>query len=178
MSYDEKVGAMASHPSNLDAAVERLVNSAAAELQGPSVDPVVCESTSLDVGIANDHPGGGELLDAVFFGDEGTVACVSATSRPPSARWGELLYDLSNSALAPWGARCGGAQVRLIGMLRLSANEGHVFVIAHSEMHVFKFPFDAWPSGIHMGAWDAICTYLSDPQAGRLEHRYSLSGWV
>lgn len=71
MSYDEKVGAMASHPSNLDAAVERLVNSAVAELQGPSVDPVVCESTSLDVGIANDHPGGGELLDAVFFGDEG-----------------------------------------------------------------------------------------------------------
>ena len=169
---------MSFRPSYPNGSVERLVTAAVAELQDSPLDSLSDDPALPGSRGTHNPPGECNLLDAVFFGDEGNVSYVPATSRPLSARWGEFLYDLSNSALAPWGDRIGGEQVRLIGILRLSMDEGHVFVRATSEMHVFKFPFDTWPSGMHMGAWVAICSYFGGPREGKLEHRYGLSGWV
>lgn len=117
-----------------------------------------------------------DRLDAMFFGEGAEVVCVPAYARALDIRWGELLYDLASSALAPWADRWGDTSTTLVGVLRPSAHEPHVIVHRHA-VHVFEFPYDSWPSGIHMGAWGTILGGLAEAEPSAPVHRWADAGW-
>ena len=115
------------------------------------------------------------LLDGVFFGEGEAVCHVPAGERPLDTRWGELLYDLASSAFFPWGSSSSSESIELVGILRISSHESYV-AVRKDGVHIFQFPYDSWPSGIHMGAWDGICAYLGESPMGHV-HRYADHGW-
>lgn len=117
-----------------------------------------------------------DRLDAMFFGEGAEVVCVPANARALDIRWGELLYDLASSALAPWADTWDEAGAILVGVLRPSADEAHVIVHRHA-VHIFEFPYDSWPSGIHMGAWESILGGLAEADPAVRVHRWADAGW-
>lgn len=153
---------------------------------------LILDAALADLGDALDHLGSGgssflsprsvaaargELLEAAFFGESNSFSYVSAPPRPQDRRWGELLYDIASVAFAPWGKSFGSVGADIVGLIRVCPEEAHV-IVRVENLHIFQFPYSAWPSGIHMGAWESICEYLAVSSREEHVHRYVESQWV
>lgn len=154
-----------------DAVAEHLLTAALVDL-GDSLDHLGDRDGSCEPGRAVCRSP--DLLDGCLF--TWRHRYLTAGPRPIDVRWGELLYDLASSAVAPWGSCYPSESVDLVGILRCSSAEAHVIVRAEG-VRIFQFPYETWPSGIHTGAWGSICGGLHLSPGGRV-HRYTDEGWV